>query len=135
MYVPVVLSVLFTSFNRIGKVECYNDNCQLPIFGHPCKGYDIEHLTHILLDPFVDDELICSTNPIFVHHNVAFLVDLSRLKDPNDVRADDMGSWKCTGSRAVSLNVEFKDEKWCIVSNATPATKSVRQYHVMKSLL
>ena len=83
---------IHVSFNRPGSVEFYDHNSQLPIFGHPNKGYNCEQIVHILLDPSISKELICSTNPIYVHHNVSFIVDLSKLKNPNDVHADDFGS-------------------------------------------
>ena len=116
-------------------MEFYDGNSHLPIFGRPNKGYNCEQIVHILLDPFISKELISSTNPVYVHHNVSFIVDLSKLKNPNDVRADDLGSWKCTGSRISTFHVDIRDGTCCIVSNESASlTARVvhirRQYHV-----
>ena len=120
---------------RSSSVEFYDGNPQLPVFGHPNKGYSSEQIVHILLDQSIDDQLICSTNPVYVHHNVSFIVDLSTLKNPNDVRADDLGSWKCTGSRTTTFHVDIRDGACRIVSDeSTSPTAQVvhvrRQYHV-----
>ena len=48
--------------------------------------------------PIFQDELLCSTHPVSVQNSVSFVVDLSKLKNPNDVRTDDLGTSKCTGS-------------------------------------
>ena len=36
---------------------------------------------------------MCSTQPVHVCHNVAFLVDLHALDDSMDIRADENGVW------------------------------------------
>ena len=71
------------------------------------KGYNCEQIFQILLDPF------------YMHHNVciSFIVDLSKLKNPNDVHADDLGSWKCTGSRIPTFHVDIRDGTCRSVSN------------------
>ena len=57
--------LIHVSFNRPSSVEFYDDNSQLPIFGRPNKGYNCEQIVHILLDPSINEELICSTNPVY----------------------------------------------------------------------
>ena len=127
--------IIYVSFNRPSSVEFYDGNSHLPIFGRPNKGYNCEQIVHILLDPLISEELISSTSPVYVHHNVSFIVDLSKLKNPNDVRADDLGSWKCTGSRISTFHVDIRDGTCCIVSNESASLTArvvhiQRQYHV-----
>ena len=43
-------------------------------------------------------DLSCSSNPVSVENRVAFVIDLSKLKDPNDVRVDDLETQRCSGS-------------------------------------
>lgn len=40
---------------------------------------------------------MCQRVPITVSHNVAFLVDVTKLDDPGDISSDDMGVWKNNG--------------------------------------
>ncbi len=67
-------------------------NPSLPVYEYPKKGYSSEQVVDILMRPLLSDELLCATHPVSVQHNVSFVVDLSKLKDRNDVRADDLGA-------------------------------------------
>ena len=52
----------------------------------------------MLLNPKLrESKQICNTVPISIHKNVAFVVDTSKLEDPSDILADDMGVWKHNG--------------------------------------
>ena len=42
--------------------------------------------------------------------NALFVVDLEKLKDPKDVRCDDMGSWHLNGTRPVYFPKNAKGE-------------------------
>ena len=97
-------------------IEHYHGNCSLPLYEHPLKGYNGQRIAQILCDPTLDKDILCSTHPTSVENNVSFIVDLSKLKDRNDVRADDLGTWKCTGSRVLTFAVKCND-KCCDVVN------------------
>ena len=64
------------------------------------------------------------------------MVDLTQFEDGNDVQADDLGAWKCTGSRVLSFAMDLSGQKCCIVSNLSTSSEAVhrvsirRQYHV-----
>ena len=74
----------------------------------------------------MDERIICSIHPVSVEHNVPFVVDLSRLKDPNNVRADDLGTWRCTGSCILTVSVTCS----CFPSKGGKVVNIRRQYHV-----
>jgi len=93
-------------------VEYYHGNKSLPIYERHANGYSGEEIAVILCDPTLDKDLICSTHPVLVENNVSFVVDLSKLKNPNDIRADDLGTWKCTGSYILTFAVKCS-EKGC----------------------
>lgn len=54
--------------------------------------------------------VVCCDQPINVKSNVTFLVDLSKLPHRNDVKCDDLGAWKHTGSPSSFCTVS-KDGK------------------------
>ena len=102
------------------------------MYGYPSKGYNIERLFHILLDSNFDCDYLCSDHPVLVQNNVCFVVDLSTLKSRDDIRADDLGTWKCTGSRVHSFSAKMSNGQ-CLIVNDESATHIVhirRQYHV-----
>lgn len=113
-------------------MEYYQGNRSLPVYEHRKKGYCKEQIAEILCDPSLDKKFICSTHPVLVEHNVSFIIDLSKLKDRNDVRADDLGTWKCSGSRIFTFFIECH-RNGCSVSqsNSRGAVVGIRrQYHV-----
>lgn len=71
--------------------------------------------------------------PVSVENNVSFVVNLSCLSNPDDVRADDLGAWKCNGSRSLQFSVILSD-KVCRINRSKSKSKIViyvrRQYHV-----
>jgi len=111
----------------------YHGNKSLPIYECHTKGFSGEKLAAILCDPTLDEELICSTHPVLVENNVSFVVDLMKLKNPNDIRANNLGTWKCTGSRLLTFAVKCSD-KGCRVVNESycgaTIVKMRRQHHV-----
>ena len=104
------------------------------MYGHPRRGYNCEEIVHILLDPIFTDELLSTTHPVSVEHNVSFVINLNSLSNPSDVRADDLGSWKCTGSRRLTFMVKFGPTTCHIVSSMSGSggrqVQIRRQYHV-----
>ena len=97
------------------RVEYYHGNINLPVYGHPKCGYNCEEIVHILLNPVFKDGLLSTTHPVSVEH-VSFVIDLD---SPNDVRADDLGSWKCTGSRRLTFMLKFGPTICHIVSSVS----------------
>ena len=43
--------------------------------------------------------LVATTRPVSIEDNVIFVIDTSKLPCPSDVRADDLGSWRCNGKQ------------------------------------
>ena len=103
------------------------------MYDYPVKGYSQEEIVHILCDPMLKKEFICSSHPVSVENNVSFVIDVSELKNPNDVRADDLGSWKCTGSRVLRFSVKITSRSCSLVTCSSPGAIEIgvrRQYFV-----
>ena len=64
---------------------------------HSQQHFSIEELGKILLGG-IPEEKICTSQPVLVCHNVAFVVNLHSLDDPKDLRADENGVWKRMGA-------------------------------------
>ena len=58
---------------------------------------DTQEIVNALLDPELDDDMICSMQPVNVEKNTVFIVDLGKLKNIKDLYCDDMGSWQYNG--------------------------------------
>lgn len=59
------------------------------------------HIIQVLLDKELSPSRIVTSQPVSVEDNFVFVVDLSKLEKPEDIRADDLGSWTCNGKRSL----------------------------------
>ena len=70
----------------------------LSVFGSHPKRITTAEAMNVLLDPDLDRQRVCISQPVAVENNRLFVVDLSHLKKPKDLLCDDMGSWVCNGN-------------------------------------
>ena len=73
------------------KKSFYNGDDELPVYrwNGSKEHYSLDSLADVLLTDSVPPSSICSKQPVHVCHNVSFVVDLHKLDDPVDVRADE----------------------------------------------
>lgn len=69
------------------------------------EHFSVEDLAKIILAKCPPSSLICSQQPCYVQHNAAFLIDLHKLKDPLDIRADENGTWIRKGSPIAFVSI------------------------------
>ena len=78
--------------------ELYNGDKALPVFtrisSNKKRLFSYQDAAMAILWPKLSKKHICTRVPISVSHNVAFIVDTTKLGDVQDVLSDDMGSWK-----------------------------------------
>ena len=77
----------------------YKDDASTPVFSWNQKAYSCTGLVKLLLQEY-EKETFCISQPVNVAHNVTFPVENKMLKRQDDVKCDDMGVWKHTGSPA-----------------------------------
>ena len=112
------------------RLKYYHGNLNLPILATSKKGYGKEQIVQILFNPQFDSRYLCSDHPTLVKNNTAFVIN---LKSKDDVRADDMGTWKCTGSRILPFYIDVDENECHIVSKNSAQCSFVKirhQYHV-----
>ena len=78
----------------------------------------------LLLDPSIDQSCICRVWPVSgVKSNVTFVVDITSLKHPDDVRIDCFGKWTHSGFHHFTFKATFEKDgdvfcrkvcPWCI---------------------
>ena len=86
------------------EIEYYKDDPQLPIYRVPTSGYPVHELIDILLKPDLPPEHICTVQPLTVTQNAVFVFSIDRV-ELEDLKADDLGSWKGTGTKRIYFRV------------------------------
>ena len=77
--------------------EPYKGDTMTPVFSKKKTACTSEELVRLLLADY-EPEHMCISQPMNVCNNVSFLVDINSLQHRDDLKCDDMGSWKHNGS-------------------------------------
>ena len=89
-YLPNVVCVV----GRVNSLKfvCLSRNFQgLPIFEQPPPKYSAHRIMEILLNPNMNKSLVTHGRPLQVEKSSTFVVDLTSLKHPDDVKKDMYG--------------------------------------------
>ena len=81
------------------KTEHLNGNMNIPIYERTTDHYTAKGIIELLLDKSLPHSAIATSQPVSVQDNLVFIVDISKLDKPEDIRADDLGFWTCNGKR------------------------------------
>ena len=88
----------------IRKTEYLNGNMNIPIYERTTDHYTAKGI--IELDKSLPHSTIVTSQPTSVQDNLVFIVDISKLDKPEDIRADDLGSWTCNGKRRLQCTID-----------------------------
>ena len=77
----------------------------IPIYSSESVNYSAENAISLIFS--ASDDVICTAQPIGCSSSATFIVDLSKLSNRDDIRADDNGVWKNCGVRSTYCSVTF----------------------------
>jgi len=122
---------------REQQVTYFKDDHSLPIYASLDSGYPVHMLVDALMTSSMPPERVCTVQPLGVSQNAAFVVDVDEI-DFEDLKADDLGSWKGTGTKrthfrvlssgAIKYSQKKPDASW-----STQYLLLTRRYYVHKS--
>ncbi|CAH3181262.1 unnamed protein product, partial [Porites lobata] len=78
--------------------EFYDGDRRTPVFKWCSSPLASEEAVFRLLRP-CDESLVATATPRNVAHNCVFMVDLDRLPHQEDVKCDNLGSWRNNGTK------------------------------------
>lgn len=122
----IVAQLLELCFNMIYRKLTYlHDDVNLPVYKHTEQRYTTKEIVEVLLDKSISCSRIATSQPTSVQDNFVFIVDISKLDKPEDVRADDLGSWSCTGTRRSQCSVDEQGFVIDIISDGKSRRKDM----------
>ena len=77
----------------------------------PPLKYTAEAILKILLDPKLDYSRVCSVWPVLVENSATFVIDVTKLKHPDDVRKDFFGKWTHSGSHPITFKAKVTEDE------------------------
>ena len=97
--------------------DYYRDNVKPinPVFATGPMKFSAAELVRILLDKECQSGLVCYQQPLRVTTSKVFIVDTNKLDHHDDLKADDLGTWKNDGQHSRWLKVKRKGSSVCNV--------------------
>lgn len=86
------------------EMTYYQDDHNLPIYASLDYGYPLDRIIDVLLTSSMPLERICTVQPLGESQNAVFLIDIDVINF-GDLKADDFGSWKGTGTKKTYFRV------------------------------
>ena len=109
---------------------CGNGCSQSVVFEVPPAKYTAERIFEILQDSTIEDDKVCKTVPTGVTSSLTFVVDNRFLKNPDDIKKDELGIWNYSGSHPQTYK-ESKKDGIVEVEKCTKNSKGDNIYHVV----
>ena len=114
------------------KEQYYSDDPELPVYSQVTTPYKCHQFIDILMSENTDKKQVCRCQPLAVDTNVSFIIDLDCVCFA-DLKADDMGSWKSTGTKHTYFHFD-KDGEILYSQKASCGKKGyydlIRRYYV-----
>jgi len=85
---------------------------------------------HLLLDPKIDETKIASRRPLECSFSASFVVDISKLSHPDDIKKDMYGKWLHSGSHTDIFRCAYSDG----VEKAAPGASGDNVYYYLRRL-
>ena len=115
----------------------YKGDRHLPIYASPDSGYPFHLLLDILLKSNMEPRHVCTVQPLGVSQNALFIIDID-VVNFDDLKADDLGSWKGTGTKRMYFRVSLSgairySENKPNASLSSHYLQLTRRYYIHKS--
>uniref|UniRef100_A0A1X7TEI0 Uncharacterized protein n=1 Tax=Amphimedon queenslandica TaxID=400682 RepID=A0A1X7TEI0_AMPQE len=102
---------------------CDEESLDQPIYEIPPPKYSADTILSILLNLNINESKVCSGCPLRVTSSATFVVDLSKLAHPDDVKIDSFGIWNYSGSHPMCFRVHIKELGYVSVEKCAPGAK------------
>ena len=108
-------------------------NAAIPIFREGTVSFTAGSAVKIILQ--AREAEICSEQPIGCSSSMTFLVDVSKLQDRDDIRADDLGVWDNKGVKSTFCSIVMQGDsvKNVAVLDYKPSMKSSNVYRLKRT--
>ena len=97
------------SDDTMSELEYYDNDFELPIFDKMSCGCPVHLLIKTLLSKELDTQRVCKVQPLGVCKNTVFIIDIDEVAF-SDIKADDLGSWKSTGTKRSYFRFDKENE-------------------------
>ncbi len=103
-----------------------------PVYETPPSSYSAERILRILLDPTIDQEKVCKQKPTTVTKSSTYVVDITRLQHPDDIKKDSFGRWDHSGSHMMAFHTHLLDDGYVEIEKCAPGATGSTVYYLRR---
>ena len=119
MYVFVVIVLLYYT----AKIAL-----EFQFFKRPPEKYSAYRIMQILLDSNIDERRIAKRRPLEAPYSATFVVDISELSHPDDIKKDMYGKWLYSGSHSDVFLCSYSLNGNVMIEKAAPGASGSNAY-------
>lgn len=102
------------------------------MFETPPPKYPADALLKIMLQEDIPSERICSERPILIDRSATYLIDITKLQHPDDVKNDAFGKWEHLGSHNTLFRTWKNDDGDFQAEKCSPGASGQNVFHLRR---
>ena len=122
---------LLSSLFILCSFQCRN-SLGVPIFERPPDKYSAMRIMKILLSSTMDENKIAYKQPIEVQRSSTFVVDLTKLAHPDDIKRDAYGRWVQNGSHTDVFKCSYYEDGEVYSDKVAPGASGTDVYYLRR---
>ena len=118
-------------FVKLIYFECRN-SLGVPVYELPPEKYPAAAIMKILLSSNIDESRIAYKRPIKVQCSSTFVIDLTKLAHPDDIKRDAYGRWIQNGSHTDVFKCFYDEDGEVSIDKAAPGATGSNVYYLRR---
>ena len=102
----------------------------VPVFEVPPDKYSAYGIMNLLLDPKINENKIATRRPLESSISASYVVDVSKLAHPDDIKKDMYGKWIHSGSHADVFRCTYRDDDSVYIEKAVPGASGDNVFYL-----
>ena len=97
----------------------FNCDLEVPVYSQTSTGYSTFELSN--MSSAITEEKVCKLQPLGVNCNYTFIMNVDAVNYTEDMKADDLGSWRSTGTCTTYFRVHMRNKAEFLQTTPTQA--------------
>ena len=102
------------------------------MYEEPPSKYYAYRIMQILLDPAIDESKVAEQRPMETEFSSTFVVDITKLLHPDDIKKDMYGKWLYKGSHTDVFKCSFGEDSGVIVEKMAPGATGDNVFYLKR---
>ena len=131
-----LLALCTRDWEQVRICTCFIWQCRnslgVPVFEKPPSKYSAMRIMSVLLDSSVDERKVAYTRPVQIESSSSFVINLTRLAHPDDIKKDSYGTWLHKGSHTDVFKCSYDKNGDVNIEKAAPGATGQNVYYLRR---